>query len=460
MSTDTQSDASWRPLKLKANEIVFATWIAFLAWACAVYDFILFGTLLPEIGKDIGLDQAGQASLATWVALGTVVVALSVGPIVDRFGRRFGMMFTVGGAGIASALTALAGSVSHSVLIIIRALSGLGYAEQAVNGTYLSELYHAAEDPRVREKRGFIYSLVQGGWPIGALAAAGLTALLFPIVGWKGCFVFAAVPAIIVALLASRLRESPQFEVSLKIRQLKERGHVATAQQLALAHHVEEDAHHGPSISKAFKGSALRATLSLGLGHLLNWFPVQVFSVLGTTVITSVHNISFTNSLFILILSNLIAYTGYLTHGFFGDKFGRRWVIAIGWFLGGIAFTAMLYGPSNYFVVVALYSLGQFFLIGPYSCVLFFVGESYSSAIRGTGSALVNGIGPMGAVLASFGAATLLTAGGDWRTAAFWFGAVPCALSGLVVLAARDVRAVHKPLHIAPDEVPDNAGLI
>ena len=101
MSTDTPSAASWRPAKLKANEIVFATWIAFLAWACAVYDFILFGTLLPEIGKNVGLDQAGQASLATWVALGTVIVALGVGPIVDRFGRRFGMMFTVGGAGFA-----------------------------------------------------------------------------------------------------------------------------------------------------------------------------------------------------------------------------------------------------------------------------------------------------------------------------------------------------------------------
>jgi hypothetical protein len=30
LSTDTPSAASWRPAKLKTNEIVFATWIAFL----------------------------------------------------------------------------------------------------------------------------------------------------------------------------------------------------------------------------------------------------------------------------------------------------------------------------------------------------------------------------------------------------------------------------------------------
>jgi hypothetical protein len=98
--------------------------------------------------------------------------------------------------------------------------------------------------------------------------------------------------------------------------------------------------------------------------------------------------------------------------------------------------------------------------IGPYSCVLFFVGESYSSGIRWTGSAIVNGVGPIGAILASLGTTAVLKAGGDWRTAAFWFGAVPCAVSALAVLAARDVHGVHKPLHIAPDEVPDTAGLI
>jgi len=58
---DLGSAASWRPARLKGSEIIYATWIAFLAWACAVYDFILFGTLLPEIGKNTGLNQADQA---------------------------------------------------------------------------------------------------------------------------------------------------------------------------------------------------------------------------------------------------------------------------------------------------------------------------------------------------------------------------------------------------------------
>lgn len=424
------------------RQVKYATVIAFLAWTFAVYDFILFGMLLPEIGKSINLDAAGQARLATFVALGGVVVALCVGPVVDKFGRRFGMVFTVGGAGIASALTALAGRISPVLLVGIRSMSGLGYAEQGVNGAYLSELYAACDNEKLAKRRGTVYSLVQGGWPIGALLAAGLTAVLLPILGWQGCFVFAAVPSLIVALAATRLRESPQFE---KIRAARHALHHDPAA-------AEEHAHTGHvGLRGILTGAARRTSLVLGGSHILNWFPVQVFSVLGTTVLVQVHGVSFSNSLVILLLSNLVAYAGYLVHGFFGDRFGRRNVIGAGWIMGGLVLTVMLYGPHNTAVVIALYSIGLFFLIGPYSCMLFFVGESYDSHVRGTGASFVTGVGPIGAVIASAGATAILGAGGHWQIAALLFGAIPCTLSGLLVLAARNVRPTH---NLIPDPSP------
>lgn len=420
------------------RQVKYATVIAFLAWTFAVYDFILFGMLLPEIGKSINLDAAGQSELATYVALGGVVVALAVGPIVDKFGRRFGMVFTVGGAGIASALTALAGMISPALLVGIRSISGLGYAEQGVNGAYLSELYAASDNEKLAKRRGLVYSLVQGGWPIGALLAAGLTAVLLPIIGWEGCFVFAALPSLIIAVAATKLRESPQFEKIRADRQA--RRDAATTPQPAVAAEPQ-DGHVG--LRGILTGAARRTSLVLGGSHILNWFPVQVFSVLGTTVLVNVHGISFSNSLVILLLSNLVAYAGYLVHGFFGDRFGRRNMIGIGWSIGGVVLAIMLYGPHNAVVVVALYSVGLFFLIGPYSCLLFFVGESYDNSVRGTGASFVTGVGPIGAVIASAGATAILGANGHWQIAALIFGAIPCTLSGLLVFAARNVAPQH-----------------
>jgi hypothetical protein len=88
--------------------------------------------------------------------------------------------------------------------------------------------------------------------------------------------------------------------------------------------------------------------------------------------------------------------------------------------------------------------VGLFFLNGPYSALLFFMSESFPTSIRATGGAIVHAMGPIGAVAAGLGITGVLTTGGEWYSAAIWFGAVPCFVSGLVMLAAR---------HVAPDSV-------
>jgi MFS family permease len=426
--------------KILPVDVKRATIVAFFAWVFAVYDFILFGTLLPEIGKHYGWDAATQAEIATYVAIGTAVIAFAIGPVLDRAGRKAGLLWTVAGAALCSGLTVVGGAMGQWPLVIIRSLSGLGYAEETVNATYLNELYSAANDPRLNRNKGFIYSLVQGGWPIGALIASGLTALLLPRIGWQGCFIFATFPAVVIFLMTRRLKESPQFLLHKRIKTLREAGDDSAARTLAGEHQVDYEQHSRAGLKEAFRGDALRATLVLSGGLLLNWSAIQVFSVLGTTVLTRVHNVSFENSLLILVLSNVIGYCGYLSHGWIGDKIGRRNTLAIGWMLGGFAFAGMLLGPSSTGVVVALYSLGLFFLIGPYSAALFFIGESYPTSIRGTGSSIVHAMGPVGAILAGVGVTAMLNHGGDWLHAAIWFGAVPCFLSGVLILFAKHVN--------------------
>lgn len=420
-----------------------ASIVAFFAWVFAVYDFILFGTLLPEIGLHYHWTDSEQAEVATYVAAGTALVAFLIGPVLDRAGRKSSLLFTVAGAAVCSALTVIGGAFGKVPLIIVRAISGLGYAEETVNATYLNELYTAANNPELNRRKGFIYSLVQGGWPVGALLAAGLTSLLLPLIGWQGCFIFATFPAVVIYFMTKKLKESPQFVIFKKIKQLKESGSQKEADALAAKYNINTASHSHTGVKSAFKGRSLRATLVLGGGFFLNWSAIQVFGIMGTTVLTRVHNISFENSLFILVLSNVVGYIGYLFHGYIGDKIGRRNTLALGWMCGGMAFFAMLVSPHDFYTVVALYSLGLFFLNGPYAAALFFIGESYPTAIRGTGSAIVHAMGPIGAIFAGIGITATLDSGSDWMHAAMYFGALPCFLSGLLIFASK---------HVNPDE--------
>lgn len=61
-----------------------ATLVAFFAWVFAVYDFILFGTLLPEIGAHYKWTPTQQAEIATLVAAGQLSSRSSLAPCWTR----------------------------------------------------------------------------------------------------------------------------------------------------------------------------------------------------------------------------------------------------------------------------------------------------------------------------------------------------------------------------------------
>jgi putative MFS transporter len=410
-----------------------ATTIAFFAWLFAVFDYIMFGTLLPQISSSFGWDDATASFVSTLVSVTTAIIALAVGPITDRIGRRKGMILTVSGTAVASALSAVTPSAAY--LVGVRSLGGLGLSEQAVNATYLNEIYAVTDDEAIKRRRGLVYSLVQGGWPLGVLLASAWVAIFLPTIGWRGCFLLAVFPAVLIALMRRGLRESPQFELELQLRALRKQGRHAEATELARSYGVDE--RPAAPLTAIFKGQALRNTLVLGLAWFINWFGIQLFSVLGTTVLTEGKHVSFTNSLVLLIVANAVGYVGYVTHGFLGDRLGRRNVIAFGWIISGILFALMLTVANGTISVVILYSLGLFFLIGPYAALLFYMGECYDTTCRATGTAFLNALSQPGAIVAGAVVTGMLASGSNWGHAALMVGAVGTFVSGFIMFGAR-----------------------
>jgi MFS family permease len=431
------------------RDVKYATWICFFAWTFAVYDFVLFGNLLPKLAEDLGWSSSRATNVNTWVTIGTALVAFGIGPIIDRIGRRRGIVVAILGAAIASVLTAVAGWLAGVVagvgivaLILVRSVAGLGYAEQAVNAAYLSEMFaHTHNDPVKARRRGQIYSLVQSGWPVGSVIAAGSIYLLFPIGGWALCFVVAAIPSVIVGYLALRLKESPQFVHLKHARELMAAGQRDAATTYAQEHGVDLVENHAP-LAEAFKGESLRATAVIGTAFLLNWMGVLSFVILGTSLLTAEDgkNIEFSNALLILAVSNATAFAGYLVHGWLGDRIGRRNTIALGWFFAAVSFAGMLAVPEGSTgPVIALYSAGLFFLLGPFAALLFFNGESFPVQTRATGGSIINAAGQVGAVVGGFIITAALAADQSWTQVTFLWGCLPVLLSSVIILLARNV---------------------
>jgi MFS family permease len=448
---DSSAQALSQVPRITERDVRIATWICFFAWTFAVYDFVLFGNLLPQLAKDLGWAASTSTAVNTWVTVGTALVAFGVGPLADKAGRRKGIIIAVVGAATASLLTAIAGwvvgvvgGVGVVLLILVRSVAGLGYAEQAINATYLNELFANAysDDPAKIRRRGFIYSLVQSGWPVGSVLAALSIYLLFPIGGWSLCFIVAVFPAFFMLWAARYLKESPQFAIRHQAEGLLAEGRSEEAHRLADTAGVDLTDTSAP-VASAFKGESRRSTLVIGSAFLLSWLGVLAFAILGTSLLTAPDGkgITFNNALLLLIVSNATAFLGYLFHGWLGDRIGRRNAIAIGWICSGLSFGGMLLAPNGSFaLIVALYSAGLFFLIGPYAALLFFNGESFPVHTRATGGAIINAAGQIGAIIGGLLITMGLSGGMSWTAAAFWFGVLPIFASGVIILGARNVH--------------------
>jgi MFS family permease len=451
---DSSTQALPEVPRITDRDVRIATWICFFAWTFAVYDFVLFGNLLPKLATDLGWAASTSTAVNTWVTVGTALVAFGVGPLADKAGRRKGIIIAVVGAATASLLTAIAGWIIGAIagvgvvlLVLVRSFAGLGYAEQAINATYLNELFATAysDDPAKIRRRGFIYSLVQSGWPVGSVLAAGSIYLLFPIGGWSLCFIVAVFPAFFMLWAARYLKESPQFVIRHQAEALLADGHTEEAHRLADTAGIDLTDRSAP-VTSAFKGESRRSTLVIGFAFLLSWLGVLAFAILGTSLLTAPDGkgITFDNALLVLIISNATAFVGYLFHGWLGDRIGRRNAIAIGWICSGLSFGGMLLAPNgSYALIIALYSAGLFFLIGPYAALLFFNGESFPVHTRATGGAIINAAGQIGAVLGGLLITFGLGHGMSWSSTAFWFGVVPIFASGVMILGARNVHPQH-----------------
>jgi MFS family permease len=392
--------------------------------------------LLPVIAEEFGWSTAQSTAVNTFATIGVFIVSLLVGTILDRMGRKRALIILMLGGAVASGLTGLAvGAVS---LVIIRSFTGFSMSEEVVNAVYLNEIYKEAKS------RGLMYSLVQGGWPVGALISAGLSALLLPIIGWRWTFVVAAVLSLGVVAMALRLPESPTFAAMQEVKRRRAAGDVEGAHRLADEHDLEEAAHHATGVKDVFTPELRWHTILLALAWFFNWISIMIFSVLGTTILVNAKGVSFDNALVILVLANAVGFVGYVFHGWLGDKITRKRTVVLGWLAGGIVSLVMLLGPGIPGIIIPLYALTLFFLTGPYAALLFYMGESFPAHVRGMGTNVAHVMAPVGGIAGSGLLSILLAAGVDTGWAAIITGTGGLFISALCMAGTHTIRDAHQ----------------
>jgi SHS family lactate transporter-like MFS transporter len=187
------------------------TFIAcFLSWSLDAFDFFLLTLCLRAIAAEFHVGTKDVAEAIFWTLVMRPVGALLFGLLAERFGRRPTLMINVvafSGFELSSAFA----PTLHAFLIW-RALFGIAMGGVWGVGAAL------ALETLPPANRGFFSGLLQEGYVVGNLLAAGLYGVLFPrlhgigvFAPWRVLFMIGALPALLAFYLQFKVEESPAW---------------------------------------------------------------------------------------------------------------------------------------------------------------------------------------------------------------------------------------------------------
>lgn len=166
-------------------------------------DLQIAAFVAPLIRKEWGLTPKTLGLIISAASFGAIGGSYFFGIVSDRLGRITGFQTTIGIFSIFSALSALAKTTSQ--LIPLRFLTGFGLGGLIpIDASVITEYIPA-------RLRGRMVALYACAFPLGGVMAAWGASWIIPRYGWRGLFVYGAVPAILIFIIRWFVPETPRF---------------------------------------------------------------------------------------------------------------------------------------------------------------------------------------------------------------------------------------------------------
>jgi MFS family permease len=333
-------------------------------------DVMLYAFALSAIQDEFGMSSAAAGALASVTLLASAFGGVVFGVLADRIGRARALIYSILTYSAFTGLTATASTVEE--LVLWRALVGLGLGgEWSAGSVLVAESWPA-------EHRGKAIGLMQSGWAIGYILAAGLAAAVLPGYGWRPLFALGVLPALLTLWIR---RSVPEPRAWSKQRRGKAR-----------------DLLRFPLARRTVLASVLSGTVLFAYWGLFTWIPTY----LASPVERGGAGMSLARSSAWIVPMQIGAFFGYTSFGFLADRFGRRPVFIV--FVLAAAALAPVYGHwgRHEMVLLALGPLVGYFGHGYFSVFGAMLAELFPAAIRGTAQGLCYNIGRAASALAPY----------------------------------------------------------
>ena len=340
----------------------------FLGWAFDSFDFFLLVMCMTSIAAEFHTSVSAVTRAIALTLAFRPVGAILFGALAEKFGRRPALMLNIAFYSVLELCCAFAPSL-HS-LLVLRALFGI-----AMGGIWGVGSALAFETLPV-EGRGFFSGLLQEGYATGYLLAAAAYAAFYPAfsrlawhghaVGWRGLFLFGALPAVLVLYIGSAVDESPVWLARRAMSDSRE--HVA-----------------GGAIAAIMSGLRSHGLTFLFLILLMTCFNSFSHGTqdLYPTFLQHDHHYSPRATGIITVISNIGALTGGVLFGNLSEKFGRKRTIIMAALLTLPVIPLFAFSSSIYWIATGAF-LMQVTVQGAWGVVPAYLNELSPAQVRAT----------------------------------------------------------------------------
>lgn len=353
-----------------------ALWAAMLGYMLDSLDVLLYIFAVQTLRAQFHWSAAMAGLVSSATLIFSAVGGTLSGILADRIGRSRTLIYTILLYSIASGGSAT--SVGLLSLLVWRSVVGLGLGGAWSAGAVLvSESW----PPKHRAKA---IGLMQSGWAVGYMLAAGITALVLPRFGWRVLFLVGILPAFVTVWIQRKVKEPEIWSKQSKRISL-----------MALF--------RPPLARRTFLATALTTSVLFAYWGLNTWLPgfLSAPKSQGGAGMNIVDTSSW------IFTMQIGAFLGYVSFGWLADRFGRRPA-----FFGYVFIAAILTpvyglaprwaGASAETWLLALGPLVGFCGTGFFALFGAMLAELYPTSIRGAAQGFVYNFGRAASALAPF----------------------------------------------------------
>lgn len=304
----------------------------FLGWTLDAFDFFVLIFVVPAIAKEFACSIPAVALTITASLAMRPVGAFLFGVMADRYGRRQLLMANIVFYSLMEILSGLA--PRYETFLFFRLLYGIG-----MGGTWGVGASLAIESVP-GNVRGLVSGLLQEGYAAGNILAAICYYTVFRHWGWRPMFFVGAIPAVLILLVCSKVKESEAWQSS-------------RTDWSTYRHAIADN-------WKLFCYLVVLMAMMNFMSHgTQDMYP---------TFLQRQRNFSVSSTAMITIISMIGAICGGITFGLFSDRWGRRRAMITAALLATLAIPLWVFAIRVELIIVGAFAM-QFMVQGAWGIV-------------------------------------------------------------------------------------------